>query len=232
MSSKSWPLLALLLSASCAPTAPPGSWTLASGQRCYAEEPSERRAVLSDLVDLAALEAALADVPLLARAAGDTTAFMVHYDSLGAPGEVRWFHPEASREEREFVAATIRRHLNPRAAPGSHASALLIRTAPVQVIAWNFSFSCAPFLQNRDEITRRLRAVAGRAERLENAVMRFLIDGDGRILERSFTRTTLSPALDREIHEILGAARFLPALLEGHPIPVWLSFPVSLSTRP
>ena len=96
-------------------------------------------------------------------------------------------------------------------------------------------FTVAPVLRNREEVARALRAnypaVLAQAGVGGTAILWFLIDEEGRVLDAEVKESSGQPMLDRAALDVARIMRFSPALNRDRKVRVWVQLPVEFSTR-
>jgi hypothetical protein len=191
---------------------------------------------LSSVTDSAALAGALAALP--GRPASGGARYSVRFGSSGAPAEVVILSGPATPFD-SAVAAMVRERLSqPSSASPGEFLYLDASWGELPVLRTHVSAQYSvPELLNPRVIEQGLGTIAMRfagqvAGGRVQVPVRLEVGLDG--VPRSITldRTTGIPELDSDLVSLLGLGRYQPAVMDGHPAAVWVSFQVDLVLPP
>lgn len=226
--------IAALLSA-CAPGAPAGN----ASPRLQTPAESDRVA-LSAIVDSAGLHQALLTAPPVPAEVRRKPLFMVDYDSAGALEEVRPVSERmAPAEWARAMTAILRAHIRPSFRQGSAGSShvvWLVSGSEPRITLVNELVERRPALANTTAVTRELSDVSKRllemnsifSGRRYTAQVSMRVTETGEPLVPVIRRSSQDVRVDREILLVARHMRFVPATVEGYPVRVLVSLPITI----
>ncbi|HEX5872871.1 MAG TPA: TonB family protein [Longimicrobium sp.] len=208
---------------------------VAAGAQADHEEPP-----LSTFVDSAGLVAAVAALPAPDLPPEILPMFLVSFDSTGAVNKVETFS-DLPASYAEPVVAAIRAHLKPQ--PPSRqpiTTYLRVVAGPEPVVDRpELSRVDPPRLANGPVLGRELEQVVTSFVGEEGSVtqgsyeaelrLRILEDGTVDTLSVEVSRSTGDARLDREAVRVVRLARFRPATVEGRPVKIMVSLPLTFT---
>ena len=212
-------LATVLLGAGCA-----SSGSGSTGSACTSDLARHERS-LDEVLDSAALVRGLAG--LWGPGDGLTVASIV-FDSAGGP-DTTAVVSSASEVERNALAREIQRHARPGAAAGDQVDLFLGNgrgLAPRRVPELQ---RCPPEMRNRDMVARMLVQEAETLDILATTTVHLLamVREDGTVDEVRIERSSSNFEVDAAAVGIMRRTMFESARVEGIPIRVWVSFPVT-----
>lgn len=102
------------------------------------------------------------------------------------------------------------------------------------ILAWT-TYDVRPTYRNKDEIERALESeyppLLRDAGIGGTAVVLFLINEKGKVLETKLQTSSGHTALDEAALEVAEVAEFTPAMNRDKPVPVWIALPITFRTR-
>lgn len=155
----------------------------------------------------------------------------IAYDSLGSLDTAQVWSTSLPDAARSRVEATLLSHAHAAGAPGQRAYLFLGDEKGPSLRRVPDLEGCPPRLLHPERLARRLgeegRAL-GITHRTRVDVLAF-VHPDGRVKEVRIKATSGNPDADEAARRIIRDATFLPGMIEGVPISVWASFPITFS---
>jgi len=202
------------------------------------------------LIDSAALVRAAAALPAGELPRDVPPIFVATFDSTGTASEVRPLFDRIPASYAGPVVAAIRASARPQA-PFTRPYSVYVRvaTGPNARVDIPRLVETQPALVNRDEVARSLnRATAHHMRRLQSMPRRYVVDvkfriqtdGTPDVASAAVLHSSGDPGLDKESLGVVARMRFRPATIEGVPVRVWVTIPMTFdipaerprSTRP
>jgi TonB family protein len=182
---------------------------------------------LNEVVDSAPLSKVL---PGFWDSSAGLTLAMVRRDSTGVVDTVAVISASASEPVRRHLESTLRMYATPHGEPKNVASIFLGDSAGPRPRRVHEFRMCGPVLQ-RDQI---LKAMQDEAELLRSTLgpkatvsLMAFVQPDGHVGEVRVARRSSNIEVDEAAVRVMKTAVFRPALLEGIPVPMWASVPVT-----
>lgn len=186
---------------------------------------------LADVLDSTALARELTSI--WGSSAGLTLA-IVAYDSVGALDSTRVVSVSATSVEKDRLGAAISRHVDPTAGPrervrlviGDETGLALRRVAEFQ--------GCPPELRNLDIVVREMQREGERltVQNRTRVQLLALVGDDGLVHEIRVDEGSSNLEVDAAATRVMRTAIFSPARMEGIPVGVWVTFPVTFRAGP
>jgi TonB family protein len=219
----------------CTPAAPAGN---ASPRP---QSSAERDSVaLSAIVDSAGLHQALLTAPPVPAELRRKPLFTVDYDSAGALEEVRPISERmAPTEWARAMTVILRAHVRPsyhQGRAGSSHVLWLVSGSEPRITLLNDLVERRPALANTTAVTRELSDVSKRlvgmnpifSGRRYTAQVSVRVTETGEPLIPVIRRSSQDVRVDREILLVARHMRFVPATVEGYPVRVLVSVPITI----
>ena len=217
------PVVVLTVVLTACASAPRG----ASEESCVTGLPPDPRS-LATLIDSTTVHG---DLLKRLDASSGLTLAVIYTDSLGAPTAT--VHSAAlPRRAEESIEATLVSNLR-RFTRSDTLYAVLAEEGAVGPRRVSEFGRCAPALINvRDvqrELVRQARALSLRDVTVVRATM--FVDEDGRVGETRIEESSGRFAIDQAAVEVWRMAEFRPARIEGIPVGVWVTLPITWDMR-
>lgn len=153
----------------------------------------------------------------------------VRYDSTGALGSVAASSRETPARALRRLEEELRAVLPPAWEPRRAAWLILGDSAGPSLRRVRAFNACAPSIQNRDAMNEVFLRELRKEQPMPAGTARVLgfVDERGRITQARVERSSGDGRLDRAALMALRRGRFVPATLEGIPVPVWTSMPMT-----
>lgn len=198
-----------------------------TAQACTSDLPPDSRS-LAPIIDSAGLAAELAEVGLLLPG---LTLASVTPDSMGAP-RIRVTSGELSEDAEARLEEVVLNHVQSFERIDT-ARLVLAENAVAAPRRVSRFASCQPRLLNGrqviSDVTDRLSSEDLRVRRTVG--VRLFIGPTGQVEEARIQQSSGLPAVDRAVIEGFRSASFTPAQVEGIPVPVWISLPITVGQR-
>jgi TonB family protein len=203
--------------------------TGARTSECRSALPPDDR-LLAEVVDSVRLQAGVRDLwsppngLVLAR---------VHYDSVGALDGVTVLTESMPEAARSALDRLLTGAAKPNADPNETVHVFVGDPSGPAVRRVPRFAACAPVLLHRNQIELAVQAEAAalRLTRLLRVVVLVQVDTGGSAGEVRIDRSSGDARADAAAHAIMSGASFTPAAIEGIPVAVWISLPVTFQAR-
>lgn len=189
-----------------------------------------------EILDTAALRAALAARPPLADARRAARMLAVYYDTAGAPMKVEPVVPELMpAPQRDTLVALVRAHLRPIAPRGiTYRTSLLLDTGPSARVEERAPEMRPAAVANLPRLQRELERAARELMNAENTLdgtelrvrLRLRISADGRVESAEITESSGKASVDGAAVRLVQATRFVPQQVEGEPVAATVVLPL------
>jgi|GEM_PF-2917776 len=208
---------------------------LLSASGLSAQEQIAGYTVISEALDSAGLTARLRELPELPTRKRALVKISFAASGEADSVEVRTLDrvsPEMRPLLLEAVWANVRT-----LAPDTTRRSTLIALATGKRVSLSAPEARVPVLRNAAAITRIINAFARKNGEMfvdgsKTAMVQFVLSPEGRAEQIRLLRSTGTVAIDQEALRVAGLFRFLPALIEGEPVPVNVTLPIMFARHP
>ena len=159
------------------------------------------------------------------------TLAIVAYDSVGALDTVEVVSAAADLRERRRIQGAVRHHASPRGEPAGRLHIVVgDASGPGPRRVGGFK-SCAPTLLHRDWLAAQLRTEGELLRPVRRLTVRVMarVQTDGLVSEVRIRESSGDRGADEAAVRILNRATFQPGAVEGIPVEVWASLPITFS---
>ena len=190
----------------------------------------ERLPLLESVVDETAVVEAAQRIPGF-EDAGNHYVVSIALDSTGAVSGITSIESTfAPEREPEFLDLVVP-HVLPRPSEGTGRLRLGVFGGADLAVVLGPAHSCEPMLANRRTVGRILTNLGtGRRTRLGTATVSLYVQPNGVPTEFRLDESSGDGSLDAKAMAVAEEMRFLPARIEGVPMAVWVSLPLSIGT--
>lgn len=157
-----------------------------------------------------------------------------HYDSVGALDTAHVWSAALPDSAGMGLMKALAAHAHPYGAPGQRVDLFLGDESGPSVRRVARLQMCGPRWVDPDHYLERLREEArGLGIRsITRVTVYAFVQKDGRVEETMVKRTSGNPAADQAaLRVVQEAAVFAPGMIEGFPVSMWVSFPVTFVVR-
>lgn len=157
----------------------------------------------------------------------------IYYDSTGVFDRVSVISATLAEPTRNLFEDIVARAVHDRPSDRRVVRMLIGDETGLSLRSVGAFRSCRPAIDDPGEMTRRVQAESS-ALGLEIGMrlvvrLQVFVEADGSVGEVRFDRRSGNVLADIAANRVFEGARFRPARVEGIPVPVWVSFPVTFN---